>query len=645
VASGKVLAYMAGRLTAEEILELYTAYLTAIAGTTLENTDCLYDDLNQMGADTYADASLVLIPSGYSTGVVYGQRPLDSDSQIAFTRASDATRVINGGLIEKVRTNLLLQSNTFSDSSWTKTRSSIVANSVANPIDGIVNASTLLDTTDNATHLAFQSFTATANPYTFSVYVKANGVNWIQMRVDNGSALQFVYFNLSAGAIGVQNNAVGKITSLGNGWYRCSITATATAASFFAAIQLAEADNDNSYAGTGTNGVYIYASQLEVGDIATDYIATGASAVSVGPVSNVPRIDYTGGGCGKLLLEPQRTNVITFSESFDNAGWTKTNATITANAAVSPDGYTNADRLIPSSAQQGILQQNHNITSGQANTLSVFAKASGLNDNFALNSRDNASASNFAQIAFNLSTGTIATAATASGSYSAASGTITPYGNGWYRLTLTHTSSISTTTRFRYFNETASGDGINGYLVYGAQAELNASYATSYIPTLASSVTRVADQAFLSNSTVLPTAYPFTLFADFDVTTATEGQAITFSNSALSNEYFSIDHNAGFYRALSRPSSTISSVTSTVPATVGFHKICGVFTSTTIKLFVDGALVASGANAQAFNSSINDIFVGQLRSVTDTGFRNSVKKALVLKSELTDAQAIELTTL
>jgi hypothetical protein len=111
----------------------------------------------------------------------------------------------------------------------------------------------------------------------------------------------------------------------------------------------------------------------------------------------------------------------------------------------------------------------------------------------------------------------------------------------------------------------------------------------------------------------------------------------------LSNEYFSIDHNAGFYRLLSRPSNTISSVTSTVPATVGFHKICGVFTSTTIKLFVDGVLVASGANAQAFNASVNDLFVGQLRSVTDTGFRNSVKQALIFKSELTDAQAIELT--
>jgi hypothetical protein len=158
-------------------------------------------------------------------------------------------------------------------------------------------------------------------------------------------------------------------------------------------------------------------------------------------------------------------------------------------------------------------------------------------------------------------------------------------------------------------------------------------------------VTRVADQALLSNSTVLPTAYPFTLFADFEVTSATEGQAITFSNSALSNEYFSIDHSGGLYRALSRPSGVISSVTSTIPATVGFHKICGVFTSTTIKLFVDGVLVASGANAQAFNSSINDIFVGQLRSVLDTGFRNSVKNALVLKSELTDAQAIALTTL
>jgi hypothetical protein len=463
VASGKVLAYMAGRLTAEEILELYTAYLAAIAGTTLENTDCLYDDLNQMGADTYADASLVLIPSGYSTGVVYGQRPLDSDSQITFTRASDATRVNASGLIETV-------------------------------------------------------------------------------------------------------------------------------------------------------------------------------------ASGVPRIDYTGGGCGKLLLEPQRTNLVTFSEQFDNAVWTKSNATITANQVVSPDGYTNAEFIVPANGVDGVITQGaFSFTSGTSYTLSVYGKKEDFN--FLLLAFPSAAFPTNNRVGlFDLNAGTVASA-----TQSGTGAVITNVGNGWYRCSIsiaanaTNSGNIVIAARSSN-NLTSLGNGTDGIYIWGAQLEAGA-YPTSYIPTLAFSVTRVADQAFLSNSTVLPTAYPFTLFADFDVTTATEGQAITFSNSALSNEYFSIDHNAGFYRALSRPSSTISSVTSTVPATVGFHKICGVFTSTTIKLFVDGVLVASGANAQAFNSSINDIFVGQLRSVIDTGFRNSVKKALVLKSELSDAQAITLTTL
>jgi hypothetical protein len=82
---------------------------------------------------------------------------------------------------------------------------------------------------------------------------------------------------------------------------------------------------------------------------------------------------------------------------------------------------------------------------------------------------------------------------------------------------------------------------------------------------------------------------------------------------------------------------------STITTTLGFHKACAVFTSTTIKLYVDGVLAASGSNAQAFNALINDLFVGQLRSVTDTGNRNSVKQALVFNSALTDQQAIELT--
>jgi hypothetical protein len=69
----------------------------------------------------YEDASLVMIPSGYKTSKVYSAKPTDGAGDLVFTRSNDtATRVGPDGLIEKVRTNLILQSNSFSDAAWVK---------------------------------------------------------------------------------------------------------------------------------------------------------------------------------------------------------------------------------------------------------------------------------------------------------------------------------------------------------------------------------------------------------------------------------------------------------------------------------------------------------------------------------------------
>jgi hypothetical protein len=369
-----------------------------------------------------------------------------------------------------------------------------------------------------------------------------------------------------------------------------------------------------------------------------------ASGLIEAVASNVPRLDYLNSSCPRLNLEPQRTNLLTFSESFDNAAWTKSGAVITANAAVSPDGYQNADKLIPNSASQGILQQNHNITAGQANTLSVFAKYDGLNDNFALNSRDNASAANAAQIAFNLSTGTIATAATASGSYSAASGTITSYGNGWYRLTLTHSSSISTTTRFRYFNETASGDGTNGYLVYGAQAEINASYATSYIPTLSASVTRVADTASKTGISSLIGQSEGTLFINPTLihTTTTNEYFIQVRQSNSSRIFIYREANTNKIACFALIGGSTIYTALTAGAVTGTFKAAFAYKSGSFAFYVNGTQV--GTSTATFTTpSLTEFFIDQNAGL-ENGF-HAYNQALLFTTRLTNAQLAELTTL
>jgi hypothetical protein len=59
--------------------------------------------------------------------------------------------------------------------------------------------------------------------------------------------------------------------------------------------------------------------------------------------SNVPRIDYTGGGCPSILLEPQRTNIVLRSEEFDNVSFVKNLSSVTPNNTTAPDGTLTAD--------------------------------------------------------------------------------------------------------------------------------------------------------------------------------------------------------------------------------------------------------------------------------------------------------------
>ena len=51
-------------------------------------------------------------------------------------------------------------------------------------------------------------------------------------------------------------------------------------------------------------------------------------------------------GCPRLLLEPQRTNLVTYSEDFSNAYWSKSRASVVLNSTISPDGSLNASKLV-----------------------------------------------------------------------------------------------------------------------------------------------------------------------------------------------------------------------------------------------------------------------------------------------------------
>jgi hypothetical protein len=285
-----------------------------------------------------------------------------------------------------------------------------------------------------------------------------------------------------------------------------------------------------SYTGDGSSGLYFWGAQFSAGSIAGDYTPTTSAAV-YGPRFDYDPVTLAAKG---LLIEEQRTNLATYSEAFDNAAWTKANATISANSTTAPDGTTTADTLLDNtSAAAHYLSAGFTLTTA-AYTFSVYVKSAGATW-IALEVYDGGAKLSY----FNVVTGV--TGSNASGNTS----TITPVGNGWYRCTLTRTFASTTNDAAVYlasadgtFNYT--GTGTSGVYLWGAQLEAGA-FATSYIPTVASTVTRSADVASVNTLSPWFNALESTLYLEADTLSTVQPTAyLAAFHDGTSNELFGI---------------------------------------------------------------------------------------------------------
>jgi hypothetical protein len=462
--------------------------------------------------------------------------------------------------------------------------------------------------------------------FTQSCYIKTNGRNRVQLQIFDSSAIYVsALFDVVSGTI-IATNGTSSIESVGNGWYRCIVSGVCPTSTIgYCVINLAtdsytQSTAQESYTGDTSKGVYLWGAQLNIGSTAKPYFPTTDRL-------NVPRLTYQngGGGCPSLLLEKQSTNLVTYSEQFDNAAWTK-NVSVTANAITSPDGTQNADKILENASNvQQWAYQSPVMVGAQVGT--IYAKK-GERNYIAM------ATAGLGPSYFNLDTGVVVSSA------SGATASIENVGNGWYRCSVSSPSIVGGTFFIVWISDNGTrtsyaGDSSKGVYVWGAQNEAS-SYPTSYIPTTSSSATRVADGPL--NLSTTQTLTNFTLF--YDGLIFENGQNMFFG-SGNSAWYIDIDGSNGrivLDLASGRIYNAFSSLRTNQRVKLAVKRSAGV-----VDAFVNGTKLTP-------NTQVTDTTSLTLSSIT-WGFSSTyypkmkVNEICAFQSALSDSDCQALTTL
>jgi len=574
----------------------------------------------------YDKSSLVLIPSGTKTGKVYSQKPTNGDGDFTFTRSSAATRINADGNIEKETSNLLLQSNSF-NTTWLNAATTETSGQAG--YDG-TNDAWRIDKSNSGAYI-YQNISQ-SGVQTFSVYAKAGTSTWIQV-VANGSSNALSFFDLDNGVLGAtSSNIISRdITSAGNGYYRCSISVNIGT---IARVRFYVAEGDNDTSATSGN-IYIQDAQLNQGLIAQKVITTTTSAVYGGITDNVPRLDYTDSSCPALLLEPQRTNIVPDSEYIVN--WSQTNATTASNQATSPEGVDNASlsTATGSGAHAPYDTLSGSVTSGANYTMSIFYKKGTTNY------------LRFEEGYTGIGIDIDIDAESATPRNGATNANIEDYGSGWYRASFGFTGHGSSASQIVVYiknnnditSYTASGENI--YL-YGAQIEAG-SYATSYIPTYGSSVSRVAESCSKTSATDLIGQNEGSFYAEIDFTdTDADQMYMTLSDGTSNNRiHIGYDYTSDFiYCNIRAAGSAQGLITTPTSPSEGIKKIAVAYAQDDYVMYINGTQVGSDGNANV--PTLNRIDIGNYWT---TGYEYPVKQNLLFKTRLSNQELADLTTL
>jgi len=341
------------------------------------------------------------------------------------------------------------------------------------------------------------------------------------------------------------------------------------------------------------------------------------------------------------------TNLILQSQTLDNASWIKTRSTVSANVVTSPDGTTNAEKMVEDISnnshynEQGITK----AASALSYVYSVFLKAAERGF-FRIQVLDGASNGAFADL--NISTGTISAASGIGGTpFTSLSTFIEAYQNGWYRANLIFTTGTNTT--LTCFNVMANslggvsyqGDGASGLYVWGAELKQQ-NYTSPYIPTVAAAVTAAADTASLA----LPSAFSATegtCYIEFiPSVTQTSAPVVVGFDDGTNNERMQVYLTSGNVPSLFVVDGGVTQAditTSSAATNFATTKVAFRYKANDFAICVNGGTVRTDTSG-----TLPTVTTIRFNGVAGQQLNGWLRKCYYYPVALTDAQLVSMTT-
>ncbi len=332
--------------------------------------------------------------------------------------------------------------------------------------------------------------------------------------------------------------------------------------------------------------------------------------------NNVPRIDYTGGGCPHILAEPQRTNLIPFSEDFNGSvgsfSYSKVGGTtVTPNSIIAPDG-TNTGTLVTKGTNDLVIRANSVVETNKTYTFSCYVKSSGSGiTNISIDITDD-----------NLTSFTLT--------------------NDWQRISVTAEVTRTPQSTFNFVDMAFNGSQGDTFYTWGWQVE-EGSYATSYIPTSGSTVTRNQDIFTRDGIGSLINSTEGVLFVEI-ASLSNDGTYREISlndgttNNVVEMRYTPTDNQFQF--VVRSAGSVVVNFSLTLSNALDFNKFAISFKLNDFKMYVNGVQVSTDTSG-AVPTGMDTL---SLDWGGTNNFYGKVKQLQVYDTALTDSQLTSLTT-